>query len=86
MEKPITTTKDKTNEQVDPVCGMKVAAEKTNYVSAYGSSNYHFCAECCLKAFEANPEKYLKPKKKGFWTRYLERLNKTTEGKPMKCH
>ncbi len=86
MQKPITTTKDKNRIYVDPVCGMKVSAVKMNFISTYGNNNYLFCAECCLKAFEANPEKYLKPKKKGFWGRYLERLNKATEGKPMKCH
>jgi len=44
--------------------------------------------ESCRKAFEANPDNYLeaKPKKrKGWWGRYLERLNKATGGTPPKC-
>ena len=86
MQEPAATTKEKSQDYVDPVCGMKVSDAKTSFVSTYANSIYHFCAECCLKAFEANPEKYLKPKKNGFWARYLERLNKATEGKPMKCH
>ena len=36
----------------------------------------------------ADPDKYLdrkEPKKKGFWGRYLDRLNKATGGKPPSC-
>jgi hypothetical protein len=50
---------------------------------------YHFCAEGCRKAFESNPDKYLVQKptgRKGWWGRYLNRLTKATDGKPMKCH
>jgi YHS domain-containing protein len=78
------------NETIlDPVCGMAVIPGKTRLVSVYQGSSYWFCAEGCRSAFESNPEKYLEPKttrRKGIWGRYLERLNRATGGKPLKCH
>jgi len=74
---------------VDPVCAMEVRAGSTDITSTYKSHTYHFCAEGCKKAFESNPAKFLsqKPvKKKGMWGRYLDRLEKATGGKSMKCH
>lgn len=74
---------------IDPVCHMKIA-ERANLPSyTFQSETYHFCAEACRIAFIADPEKYLKskPKKrKGFWGRYLDRINKATGGKPPCCH
>jgi YHS domain-containing protein len=74
---------------IDPVCLMKVAPGNKNLLFTFQMRTYHFCAEACRKAFEANPEKYMeqKPsKRKGWWGRYLERLNKATGGKPPHCH
>jgi Cu+-exporting ATPase len=73
---------------IDPVCLMKVAPGKKNLVFTHQMRTYYFCAESCRKTFEANPDKYLEsmfPKRKGWWGRYLERLNKATGGKPPKC-
>jgi YHS domain-containing protein len=73
---------------VDPVCGMKVDPQSSDIMSTYGQNDYYFCANACRKVFDDNPEKYLKDiseKPKGFWKRYLERLNKTTGGKTPKC-
>ncbi|MFH2218453.1 MAG: YHS domain-containing protein [Pseudomonadota bacterium] len=73
---------------IDPVCLMNVDPGKKNLSFTHRMRTYHFCAEACCKAFEANPEKYLeqKPsKRKGWWGRYLERLNKATGGRPPKC-
>lgn len=73
---------------IDPVCFMKVAAEKNDFTLTYKMRTYYFCAESCRNAFEANPDKYLESKalkRKGWWSRYLERLNKTTGGKPPEC-
>ena len=88
------TIKDTGSKTIDPVCGMEVDADKTELVSTYNGDLYHFCAEGCRKAFEANPEKYLKhkhAKKKGWFGRYLERMTKINEkefGKsgPSCCH
>jgi YHS domain-containing protein len=78
------------NETIlDPVCGMAVIPGKTRLVSVYKGSSYWFCAEGCRSAFESNPEKYFDTKttkRKGIWGRYLERLNRATGGKPLKCH
>ncbi|MBW1999654.1 MAG: YHS domain-containing protein [Deltaproteobacteria bacterium] len=74
---------------IDPVCGMIVAPGTTRLVSNYQGHSYWFCSEACRGAFEANPNKYLNsktPKRKGLWGRYLERLNRATSGKPLKCH
>lgn len=76
-------------EGIDPVCLMTVDPDKSSYHTNYHNHIYYFCAESCLKAFESNPEKYLlqtKPKRKGWWGRYLDRLNKATGGQAMKCH
>jgi len=59
---------------VDPVCGMDVAPGSTKLVSLFKGQSYWFCAENCRRAFEDNPEKYLKPKKKGWFGRYLDRM------------
>ncbi len=74
---------------IDPVCLMKVAPGKKNIVFTHQMRTYYFCAESCRKAFEANPDKYLESmsfKRKGWWSRYLDRLNRATGGKPPKCH
>ncbi len=74
---------------IDPVCLMNVDPGKKDLLFTYQMRTYYFCTETCCKAFEANPEKYLeqKPsKRKGWWDRYLERLNKATGGKPPHCH
>ncbi len=78
-----------THKAIDPVCGMTVDPDKTKRVAVIEGVRYYFCAEACRKAFETNPQKYLmtKPaKRKGIWGRYLDRLNKTTQGKSMQCH
>ena len=42
----------------DPVCGMTVDRDKA-VTKAFGGRTYYFCADHCLHAFEADPEKYL---------------------------
>ena len=89
-----TTLKDTKRKAVDPVCGMTVDAGKIKLVSIYRGYKYYFCAEGCLKSFEADPDKYLNPKpekKKGWFGRYLDRKAKINEkefGKegPHCCH
>ncbi len=43
----------------DPVCGMSVE-KATAQQSEYQSQTYYFCSLMCLKAFEDDPERYLK--------------------------
>ncbi len=77
------------NSVVDPVCGMEVEPGTTDLTAQINEETYYFCAESCRKSFVKNPKKYLCPqpaKKKGIWGRYLDRLQKTSGGKAMKCH
>ena len=46
-----------TASMLDPVCGMKVAADSA--VSAvYQGKAYYFCSGTCREKFEANPRQY----------------------------
>lgn len=74
---------------IDPVCGMEVVPAMTDIKANIEGNTYYFCAEACRNAFVDGPEKYLTPKpakKKSWWCRYTERLEKSTGGKAMKCH
>ena len=78
-----------TNKFLDPVCGMDVRPGRTRLVAIYKGRSYWFCTKDCREAFESNPKKVLETKstnRKGLWGRYLDRLNRSTEGKPLKCH
>lgn len=44
----------------DPVCGMQVDKKKAAATSEYRGQTYYFCAPGCKKAFDQNPEKYLR--------------------------
>ena len=44
----------------DPVCGMEVDEKKAAATSEHEGKTYYFCALGCKKAFDENPEKYLK--------------------------
>ena len=79
----------KKDSVIDPVCGMDVLPGKTEIKATVHGDTYYFCAEGCRKLFVDNPQKFLscKPvKKKGWWGRYIERLEKATGGKSMDCH
>jgi YHS domain-containing protein len=74
---------------IDPVCGMQVDPCAADLVAEYNDRTFYFCAQGCRQAFESDPAKYFaqtSTKKKGWWGRYLDRLNKSTDGKAMKCH
>jgi Cu+-exporting ATPase len=47
---------------IDPVCGMTVDPAKTPHHAHFHGKEYHFCGNGCRTKFEADPEKYLKPK------------------------
>ena len=80
------STDTEINSAIDPVCGMTVNPKMTDIVATVEGQAYYFCADGCRKAFIENPKKYLEPKKKSWWGRYTERLEKATGGKAMKCH
>jgi YHS domain-containing protein len=45
----------------DPVCGMTVNTDTTQYTSEYEGQTYYFCAPGCKRAFEVEPQRYLDP-------------------------
>ena len=68
----------------DPVCGMSVNPDITGITATVEGQNFYFCAESCRSTFIENPKKFLKPgrdKPKGWWGRYMAKLNKATGGK-----
>jgi YHS domain-containing protein len=44
----------------DPVCGMDVDEKTAKHASEYKGQTYYFCAPGCKRAFDANPEQYVK--------------------------
>jgi YHS domain-containing protein len=77
-----------TNEKlfIDPVCGMQVDPATAAARTCYNGIQIYFCAEGCKTAFEAEPQNYTLSQRKGFWRRYLARLNKASGGRPPACH
>lgn len=47
---------------IDPVCGMKVNPATAKHRFAYQGHDYFFCGGRCRERFEAEPEKYFKPR------------------------
>jgi P-type Cu+ transporter len=47
---------------VDPVCGMRVTIATAKHRFQYGGQDFLFCCGRCRERFEAEPEKFLKPK------------------------
>lgn len=54
--KPIGTT------VADPVCGMRVDPEQSAHQAEHAGKTYHFCCRSCADRFQADPQKYLKPR------------------------
>jgi Cu+-exporting ATPase len=47
---------------IDPVCGMKVNPATAKHRLAQQGQDYFFCSGRCRERFEAEPEKYLRPR------------------------
>jgi YHS domain-containing protein len=56
VEEPRTTS--------DPVCGMTVDPDKTDYTSDHDGDTYYFCSEGCKESFDKDPGKYVGAGKK----------------------
>jgi len=81
------TAQPQPNTYIDPVCGMSVDPATAAAKTCHNGVEVYFCAQGCKQAFDAHPQKYAgSRKKKGFWKRYLDRLNKATGGQPPACH
>ncbi len=72
-------------QYIDPVCGMAVDPATAAAKTCYNGIELYFCSEGCRNQFESAPQDVVVNKRKGFWRRYLERLNKATGGKPPSC-
>ena len=44
----------------DPVCGMTVDPKTASHTATHEGRTYYFCAPGCKRAFEANPQQYVK--------------------------
>ncbi len=44
----------------DPVCGMEVSRNSAVAETTYQGKTFYFCAQTCRKAFESDPEKYIR--------------------------
>jgi YHS domain-containing protein len=78
------TPQSRKNAFIDPVCGMSVNPASAAAKTSHNGVEIYFCAKGCKRSFEANPGKFA-TQKKGFWRRYLDRLNKATGGQPPSC-
>lgn len=56
------TTAPGKNTVLDPVCGMHVDPQKARGSVEYKDKTYYFCSPRCAERFQAEPEKYLKPR------------------------
>ena len=80
-------TRKQATPTIDPVCGMSVDPATAAAKVCHEGVEIYFCAEGCKQAFVAHPQKYAAAgRRKGFWRRYLDRLNKATGGQPPACH
>lgn len=76
---------------IDPVCGLQIEPDnKSNYFVTASGRSYYFCTEKCRNEFNSNPAKYtdilnVTKKRKSWWGRYLDRVQKATNGKTPKC-
>lgn len=51
-------TEDNIHWELDPVCGMEVDPESTEFHTEYEGKEYYFCNKSCLAHFKADPEHY----------------------------
>lgn len=45
---------------IDPICKMVVDEKNAKYKSEYKGKTYYFCGAGCKKAFDKNPENYVR--------------------------
>ena len=50
-------------EHIDPVCGMKVDANSAERSVGHQDQSYYFCGPGCRQKFEADPARYLQPRR-----------------------
>jgi YHS domain-containing protein len=76
---------------IDPICGLQIDPDaKSNLFVSIRGHTYHFYTEKCRNEFKKDPVKYMDisnttKKRKLLWSRYLDWVQKATNGKPPKC-
>ena len=50
----------KTEENIDPVCGMTVTKENAACSYDYNGKTYYFCAASCKDDFASDPTKFIR--------------------------
>lgn len=74
----------------DPVWTVDVSEPGAKHQITRNDKTYYFCSEHCQETFSSQPETDMTPRRKGIFTRFLERLakeNKQTFGnKKPNCH
>lgn len=80
----MSNTNHRPSEAVDPVCGMRADSSSAPLAFDAQGKVYYFCSSTCRDEFQKDPERYA-AKRKSWWSRYLARVRKTTDGKPMSC-
>ena len=71
---------------VDPVCGMTIDSVTAAAETCHDGTRIFFCMTRCHDAFLAHPERFKPSGRRGFWKRFLSRMEKATGGRSMKCH
>ncbi|MGH3145876.1 MAG: XdhC family protein [Rubrobacter sp.] len=49
----------RTEEAVDPICGMTVEVATARYASEHAGETYYFCCAACKREFDEEPEKHV---------------------------
>ncbi len=52
---------------LDLVCGKEVNEKETPHTSQYQGMSFYFCSAECQKAFEQDPERYLRQRGEGMF-------------------
>jgi YHS domain-containing protein len=74
----------RSKEMIDPVCGMRADSSSAPLAFDPQGRVYYFCSSTCRDEFQKDPERYA-AKRKSRWSRYIDRVKKATDGKPMSC-
>jgi YHS domain-containing protein len=81
---------NKPSAMIDPVCGNTIDPARSNPTTVFKGETYYFCQARCQQRFEKTPAKFAGGDKKHppppkWWSRYLDRVQKATGGKPPSC-
>lgn len=74
---------------IDPVCGKRINPVKAGIAAVHEGHSFYFCSRQCWASFQDSPKQYtatLPSEPRGWWRRYLQRVEKATGGKPPCCH